>query len=273
MTKNTINITNYWISSLLFVQIATILLLVLLFDYFLASLAGGVQCFTVEGSFTSLFLSSSVLPSKPRRLSKQQQDAFLLSDEDEQIIVGSLLGDLNIRKLGTGHNPHMRFYQSTIHEDYLWYLYERFSVYCLTAPKTINRLPHKKTGKIYSSIKFSTRALPCFNKLYNLFYPNGLKIVPANIADLLTPLGLAYWIADDGNFSKTGRNVTLSTYSFTEQEVKLLAKILTDKFNLKTNTYKHKNGFIISISAKSLMTLQNLVSGVIPPMMKYKIGL
>jgi hypothetical protein len=271
--NNVTNITKFWISSRLFVQIATNLLLVLLFFYFLASLAGKVHCFTVEGNFISLFLSSSVLPSKPRRLNKQEQEAFSLSDEEEQIIVGLLLGDLNIRKLGTGHNPHMRFDQSTIHEEYLWHLYERFSVFCLTAPKTIVRLPDKKTGKIYSSIRFSTRALPCFNKLYNLFYPNGLKLVPAIVADLLTPLSLAYWIADDGNFSKTGRNVTLSTYSFLEQDVKLLARILTDKFNLKTSIYKHKDGFIISISVKSLPTLQNLLVDAMPPMMKYKIGL
>jgi hypothetical protein len=230
MIYNLTNPIKYWVPGLLYVQIFTILLLVLLFDSCLASLSGKVNCFSAEETI-SLFLSSSVLPGKPRRLSKQEQEAFLLSDEEEQIIVGLLLGDLNIRKLGRGHNPHMRFDQSTIHNDYLWHLYERFSEFCLTAPKTIVRPPDKKTGKIYSSIRFSTRALPCFNKLYDLFYPNGTKLVPAIIGDLLTPLGLAYWIADDGNFSKTGRNVTISTYSFSEQDVKLLAKILTDKFN------------------------------------------
>jgi hypothetical protein len=31
-----------------------------------------------------------------------------------------------------------------------------------------------------------------------MFYKNGIKKIPSNIADYLTPLALAVWISDDG---------------------------------------------------------------------------
>jgi len=60
------------------------------------------------------------------------------------------------------------------------------------APKIDNRLPDKRTGNVYTRVRFNTYSLPCFQELYNLFYPSGKKIVPLNIGELLTPMGLAY---------------------------------------------------------------------------------
>jgi len=110
-------------------------------------------------------------------------------------------------------------------------------------------------------------------ELYDFFYPEGNKIIPLNIGDLLTPLGLCYWICDDGCFEKTARGVTLATHSFSELEVNLLAKTLTNKFGLNCAIYKNKGGFIIRISTKSLKDLQTLLEPLMPPMMLYKIGL
>nr|QVG61556.1 hypothetical protein [Rhizoctonia sp.] len=129
------------------------------------------------------------------------------------------------------------------------------------------------TGKIFSRVKFSTRALPCFNELYELFYPLGKKIVPLNIAELLTPLGLAYWVCDDGSFCKRDRVVIINTQGFSEQEVNFLAKILNDKFKLNCTVNKNRNGFVIRIPNKSLPILQALLKDIVPSMMLYKIGL
>jgi hypothetical protein len=102
----------------------------------------------------------------------------------------------------------------------------------------------KKTGKICTSVEFQTCSLPCFGELYNLFYLEGKKVIPSNIGDLLTPSGLAYWIADDGGFEEPKRRVTLSTNSFSFDEVNLLLGVLNDKFNLKCYINKHKPGHI-----------------------------
>jgi hypothetical protein len=88
-------------------------------------------------------------------------------------------------------------------------VYELFEHYCSNAPKITNLGPDKRTGKVYNNIWFNTYSLPCFVEFYNLFYPDGKKIVPSNLEVLFTPLSLAYWISDDGSFCKTKSIVTL----------------------------------------------------------------
>src|SRR5690349_2770352 len=131
-------------------------------------------------------------------LTKAERAEFTLTKNQKEMVVGLLLGDLNAQNLGV--NARLRFAQGTVHKDYLNWLYEQFQDLCPQDPKILIQKPHIRTGKVYSSIWFNTNSLPCFNELYNLFYLDGRKVVPMNIGDLLTPLGLAYWIADDGCF-------------------------------------------------------------------------
>jgi hypothetical protein len=67
---------------------------------------------------------------------------------------------------------------------------------------------------VHSSIRFSTYSLPCFNFLHGLFYPDGTKIIPQNIAELIKPIGLAFWLMDDGYWNQVGRYVVLCTDPF-----------------------------------------------------------
>jgi hypothetical protein len=152
--------------------------------------------------FSELFISSSlpVVPgedkvhdSKPSRfLTKAEREAFSLSADLKAILVGLTLGDLYINKQRSGKNPCLMFKQGIVHEDYLLHLYELFKEFCLSGPKIQTLMPNKITGKVYSAIYFRTYALPCFVEFWNLFYQDGQKVIPANIANLLTPLGLAY---------------------------------------------------------------------------------
>jgi LAGLIDADG DNA endonuclease family len=54
------------------------------------------------------------------------------------------------------------------------------------------------TGIQYYGFKLCSMSLPCLNIYREWFYPQGIKIVPTNIADHLTPLGLAHWFMQDG---------------------------------------------------------------------------
>ncbi len=78
-------------------------------------------------------------------------------------------------------------------------------------------------NKIYSSIKFQTLSLDCFNIYRELFYDlNGKKVIPENIEELLTPKGLAFWFMDDGYKSKKG--LYLCTESFSLGEINFSLK-------------------------------------------------
>jgi hypothetical protein len=211
---------------------------------------------------------------KTKFLSKLDQLQFNLSPDLKAILVGLLLGDLYARKRTKTGNTLLMFEQGIVHKDYIYHLYDLFSNYCRTAPKLKIRAPDKRTGVTYSSIRFQTYSLPCFNELFHMFYPEGPKVVPSNIAELLTPLSLAYWISDDGSFCKTKSIVTLCTESFTLEEVTLLANTLNTKWDLKCYINKTNNGgFRILIPRKSLPVLQSLLKDIMPSMMEHKIGL
>nr|QVG61540.1 hypothetical protein [Rhizoctonia sp.] len=173
-----------------------ILLLILTFYYiavFIQSIGFGNEIF-------SGLLISSLLPVKPgddkpsRKLTKEEKAALSLSEIQKEILVGLLLGELCCKKQIKTWNPRLVFEQGVCHKDYVYHLYELFKDYCLSAPKMVNRPPHVRTGEFHTSVQFSTMSLPCFNGFYNLFYSGvGKKVVPSNIKELLTPLGLAFF--------------------------------------------------------------------------------
>nr|QWC53733.1 LAGLIDADG homing endonuclease [Rhizoctonia solani] len=208
-----------------------------------------------------------------RRLTKLERLQFSLSDDLKNILVGLYLGDLYVQRRTKGSNAYLQFAQGLVNKDYLEHLYELFKIYCYNAPNTTSMAPDKRTGEVYSRVRFHTYSLPCFNHLYDLFYPEGKKIVPLNIGELLTPIGIAYWIADDGCWIKSKRHVVLSTNSFTIKEVELLIEVLNNKFNLKSYICKQISGYQIIIPSYSVSVLQSLLAPVMPSAMKHKIGL
>ena len=208
-----------------------------------------------------------------RGLSSLERSKFSLSQYHKNILVGLILGDLNFRKAKGGVNAFLKFEQGLIHKDYLLHLFDLFSTYCLTAPKTQSRVLKTRSEMVYGSLFFRTCSLPCFNEFLDLFYLEGKKIIPNNIGELLTPLGLAYWLCDDGVFCNKNRVIYLSTNCLTLVEVNLLVKTLNNKWNLNCTINKNGTGFRIRIPSKSLPMIQELLKDIMPSMMLYKIGL
>lgn len=115
--------------------------------------------------------------------------------------------------------------------------------------------------------------LPCFDYFYDLFYVGRIKIVPAMIYDLLTPIGLAYLIMGDGSFHKRDHYVILCTEGFTNSDNALLMSVLVNKFGLSCRLSRHKETSRIVIRRESLALLQSLVVPYIIPSMLYRVGL
>jgi hypothetical protein len=140
-------------------------------------------------------------------------------------------------------------------------------------PKSKN-FKNKKNNNVYSSIQFATLSLPCFNYYKALFYNSeNKKIVPLNIGNLLTPIGLAYWIMDDGSLQNKGLH--LNTYGFTDQDVLRLKTALENLFGentLKCSIHKHKTGNRIYIWEKSMVLIRNNISQFMHKDMLYKIN-
>lgn len=68
-------------------------------------------------------------------------------------------------------------------------VYITLSHYCAGLPTYRIR---KRTVNWLYSLTFQTRSLSCFTNLHQLFYVNGIKIIPEDIYNLLDPIALAH---------------------------------------------------------------------------------
>lgn len=207
------------------------------------------------------------------RLSNLERATIILPQNLKDILIGLILGDLYIQKLTKNGNPNLQFEQGLVNKDYMFHLYDLFKDYCNSEPKISERKPDPRTNKVYSRVRFHTYYLPCFNELYSLFYPEGKKVIPLNIGELLTPIGLAYWAMDDGNRDRN--NFILNTNSYTLNEVELLSSVLKEKFNLDCTLQKHskdKNQYRINIRTKSVPLFKELVLPYFHDSMIYKLN-
>src|SRR5437764_2500733 len=87
--------------------------------------------------------------------------------------------------------PTCKYAQSIKHAEYLDLVFSHLKPYCKMSSPTLGQA--KLRNNTYGVLSFTTRSLPCFTDLHTLFYPNGIKVIPSNIAYLLTPVGLAFW--------------------------------------------------------------------------------
>ena len=184
---------------------------------------------------------------------------LVLSSELKEIITGSMLGDLSSERKSIKSNARLQFKQSIKNEVYINHLWSLFKEYCGSKPLTMSYFD-KRVNKMkdYSSIKFQTLSLPCFNEFREMFYNHdGLKIIPLNLKELLTERGLAYWIMDDGYKSEKG--FYLCTESFSLSEIIFLIDILKSKLGLECNYHSHTNGYRLYIFGSSKDKLINLI--------------
>lgn len=127
-------------------------------------------------------------------------------------------------------NARLGFKQSLAHSGYVWFLFNILSHYCSSLPQLTQST---RLGNKHYGLQFFTRALPCFTSLHTLFYPEGVKIVPKNIYDLLTPIALAHLIMGDGRALSHG--LTICTNSYTVQDVVIIINVLIVRYGLECN--------------------------------------
>ena len=242
-------------------------------------------CFSIP-----ILPESRLRDSKGRFRSPKQTELkpiIPLSKEVMDPLIGNLLGDgsLQISKKGVDGlpkpNSNANFVMTLKNKEYVYHLWQ--NIYFTICTKTVpSPWPNPKTGLPTTQYHFKSRALPSLTLLHSQWYKwsenkkGFIKIVPLNIEELLSPVGLALWIMDDG--FKYGNGIGLCTESFTLAEVELLKKVLEFKFGLTVtiqirNTSGGTLGYRLYISSKSRDKLLSLVRFCLIPSMKYKLGL
>jgi ubiquinol-cytochrome c reductase cytochrome b subunit len=188
------------------------------------------------------------------------------------IITGSLLGDGHAEYCTKSKGTRISFNQEAAHLSYIYWLHNILDEngYCNpNTPKTYTRLG--KLGIVRKVARFHTWTYSSFNWIHESWYSNGIKIVPTNIEQFLTPLALAIWIMDSGAVSSKGLKLCTNFVSY--KDCQYLTTILFNLYNLKTTIQSalNSNQYIIYIWRKSILDLNEIVSPYIIPSMKYKI--
>lgn len=116
-----------------------------------------------------------------------------ITDRQLEILVGCLLGDAYIYPRGR-----IQIAQSSKHHSYVGWKYRELKNLAYGPPTEVERFD-QRYAKVYSQTRFWLRQY--FRPWRKLFYPRGKKIFPEDFEKYFSPLSLAVWYMDDGNYS------------------------------------------------------------------------
>ena len=187
-----------------------------------------------------------------------------LSSEQEAVLVGTILGDGCLAKHGYYHRLHIK--HRSAHKSLIEFKYEVFRSFISMA---LHEFDQKLGGGRFPCAQFATRTAPIFSEWHSRFYLESRKIVPTDIASMLTPLSVAVWFMDDGAADFAG--ATFQTHNFSELEVVRLAEALKERFDLEATMRCNKGGHILYIPVRSHRKLTELISPFMLPDLMYKL--
>ncbi len=189
------------------------------------------------------------------------KDNLELSEFQEEILVGLLLSDGCLERTKNSTGARLKVAQCLKQKDFVWWLHQNFSSFVGTLPKQYRE-----------ELRFNSLTHRCFKYFYDMFYPEGKKIIPKEIKNLLTPTAFAVWFMGDGSVkSKECKGRILNTQGFNREDIESLISILKEKFNLISSIRTQKDGLQIYISAKSAVILNALLKDRILPYFNYKL--
>lgn len=188
-----------------------------------------------------------------------------ITQEQKEIIFGSLLGDMCVSK-------HVKNYRgleahSLKQEDYLEYKRNLLSPLSGTTIKETRIISNKP----YHSVKFALRPNLNLEELYNSFYigENHKKDVPYDLS-LLTPRAIAFWFMDDGFAVTHGKRLLgFSTCAFSLEGLQRLQNYLQSTYNIETIIRKN---FYLIVKAKDGKKLAEMIKPYMIESMYYKLG-
>jgi hypothetical protein len=131
---------------------------------------------------------------------------------------------------------------------------------------------HDNAG--YPFWRFVTRSHPYLAELRRLFYVNGKKVVPNEIASLLThPKSLAVWFMDDGTRDRRQDSLLFETQCYGPDDIARLKCALVANFGLHTSIHRSGvgRGLRLYVPVDEARSLARLIGPYVRPELRYKL--
>jgi LAGLIDADG DNA endonuclease family len=220
-----------------------------------------------------------------------------LTQEQKDLIFGTLLGDGNLQTESNGTTWRYRALHS---EKQLHYIQHKYDVMkdliqmqlAAGFSEELNAEFHAAADEagFQKNVEpmryyFNTLVDGCFKYYGDMFYTydtktkRWVKDVPENIEKLLTPRALAYLHMDDGSLKWKGysNGMRLCTENFSQEGVNRLKKAIEKLCGIQTTLTTKKisngeNGYRISIPEKSSAAYRATIEPFLVPSMRYKVS-
>lgn len=202
------------------------------------------------------------IPSRRRNDLYNPLAKQMFTDEQEQILLGGLLGDGCIVQ----RNSRNCEYKETHSVHQLEYInWKQVKLYPFVPRVTIG---HKGEDAFIKSV-----ALPQLGFYRGAFYPNDKKIIPVESLQWLDNLALAVWYMDDGSRNKSSGQITFATCAFNLGNVGMLQGWLATKYNILSYLRMDRGIYPrIELQRQSNDKFLSTVEPYIIPSMRYKLG-
>jgi hypothetical protein len=200
-----------------------------------------------------------------------------LTDLQNQMILGSLLGDMWIYKNGHSKlNPEVGVKHSIKQRDYILWKYDVLRNIARGYP---TEFPGSGYGKGTTMLQFSSKSLQCLNSIYNATHPDGGKCVTKEWLDMINhPIAIATWFMDDG----CRHNAYQFSFALGRSESNvcfLIQEFMREKWDINTVIYTHigkvgKRDIVqkyLHTNTQDSDKLKTLIKPYIIPSMMYKI--
>ena len=192
-----------------------------------------------------------------------------LEQRHKDFIIGTLLGDGCLARGGKKSNFRLSFAHCEKQKDYFLWKFDFLKPFTNNFYKSIDK---RGNSTMYQTKSICHKEL---NQYADMFYDSSRKKhIPENIEELLTPLGLAIWLMDDGNLNEKV-NIRMSSMGFSFEEHEKLQNALRNKFGIECviRDYKYKNKMynMLWFNKENSLKYSNLVRPHIVESMKYKI--
>lgn len=195
-----------------------------------------------------------------------------LTKNQKAILVGSVLGDAFLQKTGE-RNARLRFEHGAKQKEYLLWKVSALSRLFQGRSTHLSRV-HPKTKATYEYWRAQSNATPEIGKLRSVFYPNGKKRIPVDLAKFLQePLALAVWYMDDGYYYPKDKNSFLYLGRVSRDEAECAREALVHNFGLAPRVYdKKQKGFALYFGVSEAKKLHTLVrQHMLLPLFAYKL--
>lgn len=188
------------------------------------------------------------------------------------VVIGSLLGDarLECRSKGirTSITARFRVHHGDKQKEYVFWKYQILKDLVSRPPRSSSWVNERRDLEEVSWY-FHTRSSERLGIIHEVFYKNGIKVLPKELFPIFTDRMLAVWFMDDG--SNNGHNLTLNTHSLSLQDQHRIAEFFARKYGIRPTIVKDRTQWKLAIGKNDMDSFLSIIESFVPHCMSYKI--